>query len=103
MLMNTLNYLIFSITFPYGEQIDDVLDEMIQERLENVYLGFEYFGSKTDRENKTSQYSMKFKETDSYIVDDVMYELSNNPLFTHTEIEWAIMDEDTAEQEGYSF
>ena len=34
--MNTLNYLIFSITFPYGEQIDDVLDEMIQERLENV-------------------------------------------------------------------
>lgn len=101
--MVNLNYLVFSITFPYKEQIDDVLDEMIQERLENIYLGFEYIGSKINSQYKTSQYSIKIRENDSYIVDDALYELSNNPLFTHTDIEWSIMDEETAEQEGYSF
>jgi hypothetical protein len=101
--MNTLNYLIFSISFPCTENVDDVLDEMIQERLEYIYLGFEFISSQTINKEKTSKYSIKFKESDAYVIDDIMYELSISPLFIHTTIEWTIMDEETADQEGFSF
>lgn len=103
--METLAYFVISITFPYGEQMDDELDEILQDRLSHLYLGFEYFGSETNLSvsEKTSQYSMKAKEINSHMIDDVIYEVSNSPMFAGCEIDWSVMTEEEAEQEGYSF
>lgn len=103
--METLTYFIISITFPYGEQMDDKLDEILQDRLSHLYLGFEYFGSNicVSTNEKNSQYSMKAKEINSHMIDDVIYEVSNLPIFAGCEIDWSVMNEDEAEQEKYSF
>lgn len=101
--MKEINYLVLSITFPYKERLDDEFDEMVQNRLSDLYVGFEYLGSETDGKEKTSQYAIKIWEIDSSIIDDIIYELSLKPIFAHTDIEWSIIDEDTAQQEGYSF
>ena len=101
--MKEINYLVLSITFPYQERLDDEFDNAVQEKVSDLYLGFEYLGSETDGKEKTSQYSMKIWEIDSSLVDDIMYEISLKPMFSHTNVEWSIMDEGTAVQEGYSF
>jgi len=99
--MKSINYLILSLTFDYGTMIDDEVDEMLQQRLDNVYLGFEYLGSQTDGYEKTSQYSMMVYEEDMDEVNKVLWEAEDR--FDDCQFEWTFIDEETAEEEGYSF
>jgi len=98
--MKEINYLILSLTFKYGTELDDEVDALLYQRLNDVYLRFEWFGSETDGEEKTSSYVMKIYEEDVDEVNSVLLEAEDR--FEDCYFEWSFIEEETAEEEGYS-
>ena len=99
-------FAVIHICFPYETRMDDELDQSIQDKLQSVYSKFEYIGSETelDTMEKTSTYVIKYTEDVEHIIDDVLFELVEQPIFKQNDIDigWLLgMTEKEAKEEGY--
>jgi hypothetical protein len=100
-----IKYAIISISFPYDTRIDDILDEMIQKELNQIYIGFEYINSENDGFLKESHYVMKYYDVDEDYIQEMLLEsvLSAEADYNGVRTNFTLISEKIAKKEGIAF